>query len=44
MGGREQKGTIVVSFPVTRQIFDARKSLTVSIQPYDQRVPVVLTK
>jgi hypothetical protein len=44
MGGREQKGTIVVSFPVTKQVFDERKSLTVTIQPYDQRLPVVLTK
>jgi hypothetical protein len=44
MGGRDQKGTVVVSFPVTKQDFDARKSLTVSIQPYDQRLPVVLTK
>jgi hypothetical protein len=44
MGGRDQKGTIVVSFPVTKQDFDRRKSLTVTIQPYDQRVPVVLTK
>jgi hypothetical protein len=43
-GGREQKGTIVVSFPVTKQVFDERKSLTVTIQPYDQRLPVVLTK
>jgi hypothetical protein len=44
MGGREQRGTIVVSFPVTKQVFDERKSLTVTIQPYDQRLPVVLTK
>ena len=42
--GAEQKGTIVVSFPVTKQVFDERKSLTVSIQPYDQPLPVILTK
>ena len=42
--GGEQKGTIVVSFPVTKQAFDERKSLTVAIQPYDQRLPVILTK
>jgi len=42
--GGEQKGTIVVSFPVTKQAFDERKSLTVTIQPYDQPVPVILTK
>lgn len=40
----EQKGTIIVSFPVTRQDFDQRKSLAVTIQFYDQPVPVVLTK
>lgn len=42
--GGEHKGTIVVSFPVTKQAFDERKSLTVTIQPYDQPVPVILTK
>ena len=40
----EQKGTIIVSFPVTKQAFDQRKSLEVTIQFYDQPVPVVLTK
>jgi hypothetical protein len=44
MADGEQKGTIVVSFPVTKQVFEERKSLTVTIQPYDQPVPVVLTK
>jgi hypothetical protein len=44
MAGGEGKGTIVVSFPVTKQAFDERKALTVSIQPYDQPLPVVLTK
>jgi hypothetical protein len=42
--GTEHRGTIVVSFPVTKQAFDQRKSLTVTIQPYDQPVPVILTK
>lgn len=42
--GGEHKGTIVLSFPVTKQVFDERKSLTVTIQPYDQPLPVVLTK
>jgi hypothetical protein len=40
--GNEQRGTIVVGFKVTREAFDQRKSLTVSIQPYDQVLPVVL--
>ena len=42
--GTEHRGTIVVSFPVTKQAFDQRKSLAVSIQPYDQPLPVILTK
>lgn len=44
MPGVEQKGTIIVSFPVTKQDFDQRKSLAVTIGFYDQPVPVVLTK
>jgi hypothetical protein len=44
MAEDERKGTVVVSFPVTKQAFDERKSLTVTIQPYDQPLPVVLTK
>lgn len=42
--GAEQRGTIIVSFPVTKDSFDKRKSVTVTIQPYDQPLPVVLTK
>jgi hypothetical protein len=40
--GGHQKGTIIVSFKVTKEAFDRRKSLTVTIQPYDQVLPVVL--
>jgi hypothetical protein len=36
-------GTIVVSFPVTEEVFNARKSLTVTVTPYDE-LPVVMTK
>jgi hypothetical protein len=36
-------GTIVVSFPVTEDVFNARKSLTVTVTPYDE-LPVVITK
>jgi len=39
--GAEQKGTVLVSFPVTKQQFDARKDLDVTIEPYDQN-PIVL--
>jgi hypothetical protein len=42
--GGQAQGTIVVSFPVTKADFDKRKSLSVAIQPYDQPLPVVLTK
>jgi len=41
--GGEVKGTIMVVFPVTQDAFDKRKSLSVTVQPYDQR-PVVITK
>ena len=41
--GGQQTGTMVFSFPVTKDQFDKRKSLTVTIQPYDQKA-VVLTK
>jgi hypothetical protein len=43
IGGQAQ-GTIVVSFPVTKEDFDKRKSLSVANQPYDQPLPVVLTR
>jgi hypothetical protein len=42
-GGHIQ-GTIIVAFPVTPDAFANRKSLKVTIQPYDQPVPLVLTK
>ena len=42
LAGAEQRGTIIVGFKVTREAFDQRKSLTVTIQPYDQVLPVIL--
>ena len=42
--GQEIKRTVIVSFPVTLDAFNQRKSVSVIIQPYDQPVPVVLTK
>jgi Domain of unknown function (DUF4352) len=41
--GGQQQGTVVFSFPVTKEQFDQRKSLSVSIKPYDQAKPVVLS-
>jgi hypothetical protein len=35
--GADAQGTMMVSFPVTLDAFNKRKSLIVSIQPYDQR-------
>ena len=42
--GGQAQGTVVVRFPVTQDGFEKRKSLSVMIQPYDQPLPVVLTK
>ena len=35
--GAEERGTVIVTFPVDKGQFDARKSLTVTIEPYDQK-------
>lgn len=42
--GGQIQGTIIVSFPLTADAFAGRKSLRVTIQPYDQPAPLVLTK
>jgi hypothetical protein len=42
LAGAEQRGTIIVSFRISKVAFDQRKSLIVTIQPYDQVLPVVL--
>jgi hypothetical protein len=39
--GGEQKGTIIVSFPVNEDTFNKRKSLSVTVEPYDQRALVI---
>jgi hypothetical protein len=41
--GDRISGTVVVSFPVKADAFAARKSLTVTVTPYDE-LPVVMTK
>ncbi len=41
--GSKVSGTIVVSFPVNSNAFAARKSLTITITPYDE-LPIVITK
>ncbi|HEX8817652.1 MAG TPA: hypothetical protein VF753_19330 [Terriglobales bacterium] len=40
--GGQAAGTVIVSFPVTAQDFAGRKSLTVTIHPYDQPVPLMI--
>ena len=42
--GEEVKGTVLVSFPVRLEVFNQRQSISLAIQPYDQPVPVVLSK
>lgn len=41
--GDKLSGTVVVSFPVKSDVFATRKSLTVTVTPYDE-LPVVITK
>ena len=42
--GQEVKRTVIVSFPVALESFNQRRSVSVVIQPYDQPVPVTLTR
>jgi hypothetical protein len=42
--GNEASGTVIVSFPVTLDAFNKRQSFGVSVQPYDQPLPIVLSK
>ncbi len=44
MPGGKLQGSAIFSFPVSRDAFEKRKSLSVVIQPYDQPRAVVLTK
>ncbi len=42
--GQEVQRTVIVSFPVKLEAFNQRQSVSVVIQPYDQPLPVVLTR
>jgi hypothetical protein len=42
--GASQKGSVMVSLPITREQFEARKDLTVTIEPYDQSAIVLREK
>jgi hypothetical protein len=43
MPGAQERGSLIVSFPVSLDNFNRRKSLSVIIEPYDQR-PITITK
>ena len=42
--GEEIKRTVIVSFPVMLDTFNQRRTVSVAIQPYDQPLPVTLTR
>jgi hypothetical protein len=42
--GESVRRSIIVAFPVALDVFNQRKSVSVVIWPYDQTVPVTLTK
>ncbi len=42
--GGTVRGALIFSFPVNKDTFDKRKSLSVAVEPYDQPRPVVITK
>lgn len=42
--GQSVTGTIVVAFPVKLDVFNKRQSTSVVIWPYDQQLPIVLTR
>jgi len=42
--GADTQGTIIVSFPVSADAFAKRKSITVTVRPYDQPKSLIITK
>jgi hypothetical protein len=42
--GESVTRTIIVAFPIALDVFNQRKSLSVVVWPYDQTVPVTLTR
>jgi len=40
--GETKRGTIMFSFATSKDDFDQRRSLAVTIQPYDQPLPIIL--
>jgi hypothetical protein len=42
--GQEVKRTVIVAFPVDLEAFYKRQSVSVGVQPYNQQLPVTLTR
>jgi hypothetical protein len=42
--GEDVKRTVIVSFPVSLDNFNQRQSVSVSVQPYDETLPITLTR
>ncbi len=42
--GKSVRATILVSFPINLDVFNQRKSVSAVIQPYDEPLPITLTK
>ena len=42
--GQVRPGTVIVVFPVKLDVFNQRKSVSVVVWPYNQTVPITLTK
>lgn len=42
--GQQIKRTVMVSFPINLDAFNQKKSVSVVIQPYDQPLPIVLSR
>src|ERR1051326_1557705 len=42
--GQQASGTLVFGFPVTKEQFDSRKNLEITVEPYDRRAIVISEK
>lgn len=42
--GQQASGTLVFGFPVTKEQFDSRKNLQITVEPYDRRAIVISEK
>ncbi len=42
--GMQSQRTLIVSFPVPLDAFNQHRSVSIIVQPYDQPLPITLTK